>query len=126
MSFNFFALADGHTQSITVSRKRCCLAENLKSLAISPIYDSAFLKAKILHAETMASFIAVEKQVMVESRCINTALLDMMSVYFAFDIAYPRPLYSLLVFIQHYVLGIRDSQPVPNNVTVLVTALSKF
>ena len=71
-------------------------------------------------------FIAVEKQVMVESRCINTALLDMMSVYFAFDIAYPRPLYSLLVFIQHYVLGIRDSQPVPNNVTVLVTALSKF
>ena len=35
-------------------------------------------------------FIAVEKQVMVESRCINTALLDMMSVYFTFDIAYPR------------------------------------
>ena len=69
-------------------------------------------------------FIAVEKHVLLESRCINTALLDMMSVYFTFDIAYPKPLYSLL-FIQRFVLNIRDSQPVPNNVTVLVTALSK-
>lgn len=70
-------------------------------------------------------FIAVEKHVLLESRCINTALLDMMSVYFTFDIAYPNPLYSLLLFIQRFVLNIRDSQPVPNNVTVLVTALSK-
>ena len=70
-------------------------------------------------------FIAVEKHVLLESRCINTALLDMMSVYFTFDIAYPKPLYSLLLFIQRFVLNIRDSQPVPNNVTVLVTALSK-
>ena len=42
-----------------------------------------------------------------------------------FDIAYPKPLYSLLLFIQRFVLNIRDSQPVPNIVTVLVTALSK-
>ena len=71
-------------------------------------------------------FIAVEKHILLESRCINTALLDMMSVYFTFDIAYPKlkPLYSLFLFIQHFVLNIRDSQPVPN-VTVLVTALSK-
>ena len=69
-------------------------------------------------------FITVEKQIVVNSSCINTALLDMMSVYFTFDIAYPKPLYSLLLFVQHFILNIRDSQPVPNNVTVLVTALS--
>ena len=61
-------------------------------------------------------FIAVEKHVLLESRCINTVLLDM-SVYFTFDIAYPKPLYSLLLFIR-FVLNIHDSQPVPNNVTV--------
>ena len=37
-------------------------------------------------------FIAVEKHVLLESRCINTALLDM-SVYFTFDIAYSKPLH---------------------------------
>ena len=46
----------GHIISITLSKRRCLFGENAKNLAISPMYDSTFLNAWILHADTTARF----------------------------------------------------------------------
>ena len=37
---------------------------------------------------------------------MTAALQDLMSIYFSFNIAYPRPVYPVLLFLQHHVFGI--------------------
>ncbi len=51
--------------------------------------------------------VVAEKSIIVEPDTIEQALEDMMSIYFTFNIAYPKP---LLVFIQHHIFGIKDDQ----------------
>ena len=55
-------------------------------------------------------FVVVEKMILVESSNMAAALQDVMSVYFTFNIAYPRPLYPVLLFLQHHVFEIKDNQ----------------
>ena len=55
-SLSFFALGDVFMESITLSNNRCHFGENLKNLAISPMHDSVFLNACILHAATIDKF----------------------------------------------------------------------
>lgn len=64
-------------------------------------------------------FIAVEKTLLAESSNIIIALLDLVSAYFVFDIVYPKNLHAVLIFIQHYLLGLVDKQAVPQSVKVL-------
>ena len=71
-------------------------------------------------------FVVIEKHILPESGSITTAILDLYASYFTFDIVYPKPLYALLLFIQHYVLCIKDQQPVPNNVHILYSSLTKM
>ena len=70
-------------------------------------------------------FIVVEKEILVESCDMKTALLDLVATYFAFNIAYPKPLYPPLVFVQHYIFNICDVQVEPNCVGILLTGLNK-
>ena len=55
-------------------------------------------------------FVVVEKMILVESSNMAAALQDVMSVYISFNIAYPRPLYPVLLFLQHHVFEIKDTQ----------------
>ena len=70
-------------------------------------------------------FVVVEKMILVESSNMAAALQDVMSVYFTFNIAYPRPLYPVLLFFQYHVFEIEDNQTVPNIVKI-VTVLCVF
>ena len=65
-------------------------------------------------------------EIFTESLSVYNAILDLISVYFAFNIAYPKPLYPLFLFVQHYVLLIKDSQPIPLSTTQLVSAMDKL
>ena len=68
----------------------------------------------------------VERQILV-NRCASflEAINDMMSAYFTFDIVYPPPLYPLLIFIQRFVMDVKDKQRVPPCVTRLCSSLDK-
>ncbi len=67
--------------------------------------------------------VVVERASLVQSTDVDTALLDLFSAYFVFDIAYPPELYPVLLFFQHYILGLKDEQKVPVSVTTAVTTL---
>ena len=68
--------------------------------------------------------IVVEKEILVECHDMATALLDLISAYFSFDIAYPKPLYPVFLFIQHFMFGVVDEQPRPNAVSILYSTLN--
>ena len=45
---------------------------------------------------------------------LNTALIDLFSAYFVFNIAYPLAGVPILFFFQHYVFGLKDRQKIPD------------
>jgi len=53
------------------------------------------------------------------------ALIKLICSYFIFDICYSKALFSILVFIQCYILGIKDKTKVPNVVTRVLTSLDQ-
>ena len=57
---------------------------------------------------------------------MTAALQDLVSIYFSFNIAYPRPVYLVLLFLQHHVFGIKDNQTVPNIVKIVYGAMCAY
>lgn len=51
---------------------------------------------------------------------------DLISVYFAYEIAYPKPLYPVLLFLQRFVIDIQDCQPVPPALTRVLSVQQKY
>ena len=74
-------------------------------------------------SEATSYHVMVEQQPTTEASTFGSALLDLYSSYFVYDIAYPKPFYSLLVFIQHYILGLNDEQADPPAVIEITTSL---
>ncbi len=70
-------------------------------------------------------FQVAERIVVAESEGFVDALMDLICVYFTYNVQYPKPLYAVLVFIQHYVMAIKDSQPIPTILTATLSALQK-
>ena len=64
--------------------------------------------------------VILERSSLFQSTDLRTALIDLFSSYFVFDIAYPPELYPLLIFFQHYVFGLKDNQKVPVSVAKTV------
>jgi len=75
--------------------------------------------------ESAQTFVCCEKQVFVTSRSVQDGLMDLMAVYYTFDITYPKPTSSVLLFIQHYVFRLVDDQPLPPATLKLVNNLQK-
>ena len=69
--------------------------------------------------------VVVEGASLVQSTDLSTALVDLFSAYFAFDIAYPQELHPVLIF-QHYVFGLKDQQKVPVSVTTTVATMRRL
>ena len=78
------------------------------------------------HNDSMQVYIAVEKEILLESENIHESIIDLICVYFTFDIAYPKQLNPICLFLQHHVLELVDKQHVPNNVTILLSSLDKY
>ena len=70
--------------------------------------------------------VAVEGSSLVQSTDLNTALIDLFSAYFVFDIAYPSELLPVLIFFQHYIFGLKDKQKVPVSVTTTVATMRRI
>ena len=76
--------------------------------------------------EQFQIFICAEQSVILESKSVKDALIDLMAAYFVFDISYPKYLDSVLIFIQHYVFDLKDQQPLPSAAVKLVGNLEKL
>ena len=71
-------------------------------------------------------FVCVEKSILTECCDMPETVVTLIAAYFTFNMSYPLSLYSPYIFIQHHILGISDKQRVPNNATILFSAISKL
>jgi len=68
--------------------------------------------------------VIVEGASLVQSTDIQTALIDLYSAYFVFDIAYPVEVAPVLIFMQH-IFGLKDSQKIPVSVATTVATMRR-
>ena len=76
--------------------------------------------------ENSQIFVCCENDIFMESKTIRDALLDLLATYFAFDITYPKNIIGILIFLQHFVLGLEDQQVVPSTTSKLIGNLNKL
>ena len=78
----------------------------------------------IVHdGESTQIFLVVERIAMTSCTTFMEAKCGIVVAYFVFDIAYPKSLETLLLFIQHLVMGVRDTPTLPPIVTQVYSAL---
>lgn len=75
--------------------------------------------------ENTQYFISCETT-LIESKSYKEAVTDLIVTYYVYDISYPRSLMPLYIFLQHYVMGLKDQQLVPNTTIKLVSNLKKI
>lgn len=76
--------------------------------------------------ESAQYFIACEQTVLCESKSVLDSFIDLIATYYVFNIAYPRAISPILIFLQHFVFDLVDSQDVPSTTSKLITNLSKL
>ena len=77
-------------------------------------------------AENCQFFICCEQDVYLESTSLTDAVIDLIATYFVYDVVYPKPLKSIFIFLQHYVLDLKDEQQVPPLALKLVKSLKNI
>ena len=71
-------------------------------------------------------FVCCERRIFLESKSMSDSLLDLIATYFVFDIAYPKYINAILIFLQHFVMDLPDKQPVPSTTSKLIGNLQKL
>ena len=71
----------------------------------------------------MSYHVVVEQEPLCEVSTFLSAIVHLIGSYYIYHIAYPKPLNSLLIMIQHFIFGIKDSQRDPVPVIQTVTSL---
>ena len=51
------------------------------------------------------------------TECLLDAVINMICSYYVFDINYPKQLYPVLLFVQRFIVSIKDDQPIPTVLT---------
>ena len=74
--------------------------------------------------ESIQFFIACKQAVLLESKSFLDAILDLIATYYVFNIAYPKSLSGILLFFQHFLFGLKDSQPLPQPLQKLTHSLN--
>ncbi len=80
----------------------------------------------VKHHNTVQMFVVAERQVVCEVETVWEGLRSMFGVYFAFNLEYAKQHRPLLIFIQHYVFNIKDSQSIPNLVKQIKSSVDKI
>lgn len=77
-------------------------------------------------AEEITYHVVIEQEPMCQLSNFKGALIHLMGAYFVYDIAYPKVLNSLLLMLQHHILGLADSQRDTPAVIEIVTSLQSM
>ena len=75
--------------------------------------------------ENAQFYVCCEQSALLESKTVADAVIDLLAAYFVFDISYPKHISAVLLFFQHCVFGLKDSQTFPQSASKLVSNLSK-
>ena len=67
----------------------------------------------------VAQFFICEKSILLESKSLRDAFIDIIAAYYVFGIAYPKSVAGM-IFFQHYVFNMKDQQPPPSCLCKLV------
>ena len=54
---------------------------------------------------------------------MKDAIIDLFTTYFVYDVAYPKPLKAIFIFLQHFVLDLKDDQQIPPSALKLVNSI---
>ena len=81
--------------------------------AVMSVEENHGYLATAIGDSSMQVFLTVERCVLGSPNKLVSIIVTLIGVYFAFNIAYPRPLYPTLIFLQHFVL---DIQRIPDTV----------
>ena len=68
-------------------------------------------------------FVVVERLVLDDCKELIDAVTALIGAYFTFNIEYPRPLYPVCIFLQQFVLRLKDRQTIPPIVTRMLSSL---
>ena len=71
-------------------------------------------------------FLIAERCVLGSPNNAISTLTSLMGIYFSFNMAYPKPLYPICIFLQHFVLEILDTQKVTDVVKRVVASLDRI
>lgn len=70
--------------------------------------------------------VAVEKRVLTSLKSMKQAVLTLIATYFAFNIAYPKFCFPVLLFVQHNFLDVMDKQHIPNGMKIVHSNMMKL
>ncbi len=105
MTFGSHALKWFHLLFDIYMQMTCDLDEEVKK--VPRIYPYIAM----VEGESNVQFFQVaETAVIGESDGFYGALIDLVCVCISYNIVYPKPLYPVLLFVQHYVMDIKDRQ----------------
>ena len=82
--------------------------------------------AVVLENRNIQFFLAAERKVLDTCERFSDAIMSLIAVYFTFDIEYPKSLYPVFIFLQHFVMEIKDDQPIPNVLTRLMSSVDRI
>lgn len=67
----------------------------------------------------------IEREIAMETNECLDAMINMICSYYVFDINYPKQLYPVLLFVQRFIVGIKDDQPIPTVLTRVLAGLDQ-
>jgi len=70
-------------------------------------------------------FLVAERCVLGAPNNAVSAVVGLIATYFVFNMIYPKQLYPVLIFLQHFVLSIKDKQPIPNILKRVMSSLDR-
>ena len=79
----------------------------MKIMGILPLSDSS---AQV--------FLTAERCLLGSPSNTTSLIIALMGVYFSFNMVYPKPLYPICIFLQHFVLDLVNGQRVPDRLSV--------
>lgn len=71
-------------------------------------------------SENTQFFIVCEQAILLESKSVCDALVDVIATYYVFDMAYPKAVSGVLLFFQHFVFNLMDKQKSPPCLSKLI------
>ena len=71
-------------------------------------------------------FVCAEGSIFIESNSLQSSIIDLIAAYYVFNIVYPKYLDTILLFFQHCVMKLQDTQRMPNSAVKLVGNLQKI
>ena len=77
----------------------------------------------VISDSTAQLFIIAERAVLGSADNAMGALIGLIDAYYAFNMVYPKPLYAVLLFVQHFILNLKDKQAVPNVIAGVLSCL---